>query len=240
MRRVTLVFTMFLLAGFCTLSFAQVDKLLKGVKAPGQQSSSDTSTIASGLKEALTVGTGNAVTYVSKVDGYFGNKMIKILLPDKIQSVANALGKIGYQRQVDEFVLTMNRAAERAAPKAKDIFVDAIRQMTIDDATKILNGGNTAATDYFKSKTSKKIFEAFKPVVSSAMNEVGVTKAYNEMMGKYASSVPFAKKESLDLDTYVTNKASDGLFYMVGQEERKIRTNPAARTTDLLKKVFAK
>lgn len=219
---------------------SQVDDIMKGVKLPSRQGSSDSATISSGLKEALTVGTGNAVTSVSKVDGYYRNKLIKILLPEKIQTVANALGKLGYQKQVDDFVLSMNRAAEKAAPKAKDIFIDAIKQMTFEDAKKILNGGNTSATDYFKAKTSKKIFEAFKPIVTSSMNEVGVTKAYNEMMGKYTSSVPFASKESLDLNSYVTNKASDGLFYMVGQEEKKIRTDPSARVTDLLKKVFNK
>lgn len=219
---------------------SQIDDIMKGVKLPSGQTSSDSTTIASGLKEALTVGTGNAVSSVSKVNGYFGNKMIKILLPEKIQVAANALGKLGYQKQVDDFVLSMNRAAEKAAPLAKDIFIDAIKQMTFEDAKTILNGGNTAATDYFKAKTSKKIFNAFKPIVSSSINEVGVTKAYNEMMGKYTSSVPFASKESLDLNTYVTNKASDGLFYMVGEEERKIRTDPSARVTDLLKKVFSK
>lgn len=240
MRKIFCFAIMFSLVFLFSVSSAQVDNLLKGVKLPAKQGSSDQTTIASGLKEALTVGTGNAVTSVSKTDGYFGNKMIKILMPEKIQTAANALGKLGYEKQVDDFVLSMNRAAEKAAPKAKEIFVDAIKQMTIDDAKKILNGGNTAATDYFKSKTSKKIFETFKPIVSSSMNEVGVTKAYNDMMGKYTSSVPFSKKESLDLNTYVTNKASDGLFYMVGQEEIKIRTDPAARVTDLLKNVFGK
>jgi hypothetical protein len=219
---------------------SQIDDIMKGVKLPSGQTSSDSATIASGLKEALTVGTGNAVSSVSKVNGYFGNEMIKILLPEKIQVAANVLGKLGYQKQVDDFVLTMNRAAEKAAPLAKDIFIDAIKQMTFEDAKLILNAGNTAATDYFKAKTSKKIFAAFKPIVSSSMNEVGATKAYNEMMGKYTSSVPFPSKESLDLNTYVTNKASDGLFYVVGEEERKIRTNPSARVNDLLRKVFSK
>lgn len=240
MKRILCFTAIFLFIFLASISVAQIDDIIKGVKLPAKQGTSDNTTVASGLKEALTIGTGNAVTSVSKVDGYFGNKMIKILMPEKIQTVANALGKVGYQKQVDDFVLSMNRAAEKAAPKAKIIFIDAIKQMSIEDAKKILNGGNTAATDYFKSKTSKKIFDTFKPIVSSSMNEVGVTKSYNEMMGKYTSSVPFAKKESLDLDTYVTNKASDGLFYMVGQEEKKIRTDPSARVTDLLKKVFSK
>jgi RNA binding exosome subunit len=240
MKRISYLVILFLLAFLSSLPAAQVDDVLKGAKITANQGSSDKTNVASGLKEALTIGTGNAVTSVSKVDGYFGNKMIKILMPEKIQTVAKALGKLGYQKQVDDFVLSMNRAAEKAAPKAKEIFIDAIKQMTIEDAKKILNGGNTAATDYFKSKTSKKIFESFQPIISSSMNEVGVTRSYNEMMGKYTSSVPFAKKETLDLNAYVTNKASDGLFYMVGQEEKKIRTDPSARVTDLLKNVFGK
>ena len=240
MKRISCLVILFLLAFLSSLPAAQVDDVLKGAKITANQGSSDKTNVASGLKEALTIGTGNAVTSVSKVDGYFGNKMIKILMPEKIQTVAKALGKLGYQKQVDDFVLSMNRAAEKAAPKAKEIFIDAIKQMTIEDAKKILNGGNTAATDYFKSKTSKKIFESFQPIISSSMNEVGVTRSYNEMMGKYTSSVPFAKKETLDLNAYVTNKASDGLFYMVGQEEKKIRTDPSARVTDLLKNVFGK
>jgi hypothetical protein len=231
---------MFSLLFLSSVPAAQVDDLLKGVKFPAKQGSSDNTTVASGPKASLTVRTGNAVTSVSKVNGYFGNKMIKIFMPEKIQTAANAFGKLGYQKQVDYFVLSMNKAAEKAAPKAKEIFIDAIKQMSFEDAMKILNGGNTSATDYFKSKRSKKIFESFQPIVSSSKNEVGVTRSYNEMMGKYTSSVPFAKKESLDLITYVTNKASDGLFNMVGQEEKKIRTDPAARFTDLLKNVFGK
>jgi enolase len=160
-------------------------------------------------------------------------------MPEKIQKVADILGKVGYQKQVDDFVLSMNRAAEKAAPQATSIFVDAIKGMTIEDARKILNGGDTAATEFFKSKTHDKIYDVFKPIVSSSMDEVGVTRSYKEMMGKY-ESFPFMSKESVDLDHYVTNKAMDGLFYMVGQEEKKIRTDPAARVTDLLKTVFGK
>ncbi len=206
-------------------------------KTPGM--GLDDSTIVSGLKEALSIGTKNAVSLVSKANGYFGNEAIKILLPDKIQKAAELLGKLGYQEQVDEFIMSMNRAAEKAAPKAASYFGDAIKGMSIEDARKILSGGNTAATDYFKSKTSAKLYDEFKPSVSASMNQVGVTKAYNAMMDK-VPAVPFAKPTSIDLNHYVTTKALDGLFYMVGQEEQKIRTNPVARTTDLLKKVFGK
>jgi ribosomal protein L22 len=199
----------------------------------------DDSTIASGLKDALSVGTKNAVSLVSKLNGYSGKEAIKILLPDKIQKAAELAGKLGYQKQVDDFILSMNRAAEKAAPKAASHFADAIKAMSIEDARKILSGGNTAATEYFKSKTYSKLYDEFKPSVSDSMNQVGVTHAYNDMMGK-VPSVPFANPESVDLNHYVTTKALDGLFYTVGQEEQKIRTNPMAQTTDLLKKVFGK
>jgi len=203
----------------------------------GQKSGPGNDQIVAGLKEALSIGTGHAVTATSKANGYFGNQAIKILMPEKIRKVADVLGKVGYQKEVDDFVLSMNRAAEKAAPQAKAIFIDAIHQMTVEDARKILDGGDTAATEYFKAKTSGKLYVAFQPIVSSSMNDVGTTCSYKEMMGKY-TALPFASAESLDLDRYVTNKSLDGLFYLVGQEETKIRKDPAARVTDLLKAVF--
>jgi len=222
-----------------SLAHADVlDNLMKGAGAPSRRGPDD-STVVSGLKEALSLGTDKAVKNVSRIDGYFGNEIIKILMPEKIQKVADVLRKVGYQKEVDDLILSMNRAAEKAAPMATSYFVGAIKEMSFDDARKILNGGDTAATEFFKRKTSDKIAASFKPVVSSSMNEVGVTKKYKDMMGKY-ESLPFVDKESIDLDSYVTNKAMDGLFYMVGQEEKKIRTDPAARVTDLLKTVFGK
>lgn len=213
-----------------------MDDLIQGAGL-GQKSGPGNDKIIAGLKEALSIGTGNAVTATSKTNGYFGNKAIKILMPDKIQKVADVLGRVGYQKEVDDFVLSMNRAAEKAAPRAKAIFIDAIHQMTVEDARKILDGGDTAATEYFKARTSGKLYEAFQPIVSSSMNEVGTTRSYKEMMGKY-TALPFASAESLDLDRYVTNKSLGGLFYLMGQEEIKIRKDPAARVTDLLKTVF--
>ena len=198
-----------------------------------------TGTIVSALKEALSIGTENAVRAVSKPDGFFGNQAIKILMPEKIQKVADVLKKVGYEKQVDEFILSMNLAAEKAAPKAASYFVDSIKQMTFEDAKKILNGSDTAATEYFRAKTYDRLYDEFQPIISSNMNNVGATRAYKEMMGKY-ESLPFVPKESLDLDRYVTRKSLDGLFYMVGQEEKKIRADPAARVTDLLKSVFGK
>ena len=217
-----------------------LDDVTKGLKpAAGQGGEKGDDTTVSGLKEALSIGAGNAVSSVSNVDGYFGNQAIRILMPEKIQKIADVLRRTGYQKEVDDFILSMNRAAERAAPQARSIFIEAVKGMTFDDARRILSGGDTAATDYFKGKTSPKLYEAFKPVISKSVDEVGATRSYKQMMGKY-ESIPFMKKESLDLDDYVTNKALDGLFYMLGQEEKKIRTDPAARVTDLLKTVFGK
>jgi len=202
-------------------------------------SGAGTGDVTAGLKEALAVGTGNAVQTLSKSDGYFRDAAVKILLPGKMQTAAEVLKKAGYQKEVDDLILSMNRAAEQAAPKAKPIFEDAVKKMTFEDAQKILNGGNTAATDYFKAKTTPQLTDAFKPVIADSMNQVGVTHSYKALTDRYTSLVPFGKMDSFDLDSYVTGKSLDGLFLKVGQEEAKIRTNPAARTTDLLKKVFA-
>lgn len=222
---------------YCNAGF--FDFLFKEAAPVSQNDTPDSSTLVKGLKEALSIGTKNAVNSVGSVDGYFKNQMIKILLPDKIRNVADFIGKVGYQKQVDDFVLSMNRAAEKAAPQAAGFFADALKEMTFDDAAGIWKGGNTSATEYFKKKTHDRIYQAFKPVVSNSMNEVGVTRSYKDMIQKY-ESFPFMKSGSLDLDNYVTNKALDGLFYTVGEEEKKIRTNPAARVTELLKEVFGK
>ena len=195
------------------------------------------SDLVDGLKEALAIGTKSAVQLVSQEDGYFGSEIIKIMLPEELKSAASTLRTVGFQKQVDEFVLSMNRAAEAAAPAALDIFVEAVKTMTFEDATDILGGGDTAATDYFKERTSEEIYAAFNPIISASMEEVGVTQTYKQIRDKY-SSLPFVQDIALDLDDYVTNRALDGLFYMVGEEEKKIRTDPAARVTDLLKRVF--
>ncbi len=199
----------------------------------------DKDTVAAGLKEALSIGSQNAVKAGSQPDGYFKNPAIKIPLPEKIQKVEKPLRKFGLSKQVDEFILTMNRAAEKAAPVAKDIFVGAVKEMTILDAINILKGGDTAATDYMRSKTYDKLYGAFKPTVAKAVQEVGVTRAYQGLVDK-GKKTRIIKDESLDIDHHVTSKALDGLFYLLGQEEKKIRKDPVARVTDLLKKVFGK
>ncbi|MGH7830141.1 MAG: DUF4197 domain-containing protein [Candidatus Binatia bacterium] len=231
--------TLFLLSSVVP-AWAQLDRVLEGLGV-GRQSGSglSDSKVASGLKEALKVGTENAVRLTGRTDGYFRNEAIKILMPKGLRNLEQPLRAIGYGPKVDEFVLSMNRAAERAAPFAKEIFWNAITQMSFDDARKILTGNDTAATDYFKNKTSDRLATAFRPTVEKSMNEVGVTKQYKELVGRY-EGIPFAKSVAFDLDDYVVTKAIDGLFLVVGQEEKKIRKDPAARVTDLLKEVFAK
>ncbi|MGE5851426.1 MAG: DUF4197 domain-containing protein [Candidatus Methylomirabilota bacterium] len=217
---------------------AQLDQLLKGLGIGGQSGLSEAK-IGSGLKEALKVGTENSVKLTGRVDGYFMNQAIKILMPEKLQTLEQGLRLVGYGPQVDEFILSMNRAAERAAPQAKQIFWDAIGEMTFDDARKILNGSQTAATEYFRSKTTDTLAGAFRPVVDRTMNEVGVTRQYKALVARY-QAIPFVKSETVDIDQYVVTKSLDGLFLVLGEEERKIRTDPAARATDLLKEVFGK
>lgn len=194
--------------------------------------------IIAGLKEALEIGTQKAVALVSKTDGYYRNPDIKIPLPESVQKVEKFLRAAGYGQKVDAFELSMNRAAERAAPEAKSIFVDAIRQMSFEDAGRILNGRDNEATLYFEDKTSGRLQELFKPIVKDAMGEVGVTRSFQDLNAK-AKSIPFGESLSFDLDQYVTDGALKGLFKMVADQERQIRTQPAARVTDLLQKVFA-
>lgn len=181
----------------------------------------------------------NAMALTGKPDGYFRNAAIKILIPEELQAFDKGLRVFGFGPQVDEFVMSMNRAAERAAPQAKDIFLGAIAQMTFADARQILSGGETAATDFFKSKTAAQLAAAFRPAVERAMNDVGVTRQYKELIRR-SKTIPFPKTQLVDLDQYVVDKTLDGLFLMLGQEERKIRQDPAARVTDLLRKVFAR
>lgn len=195
--------------------------------------------IVQGLKEALEVGTGNAVSTAGRRDGYLGNPAIRIPLPGPVAKVETALRIAGFGDTVDNFVTSMNRAAEKAAPEAKSIFWDALREMTFSDARQILNGREDEATLYFKDKTSAKLSELFKPMVHDAMGDVGVTRSYQELDAR-VRSLPFADQLAFDLDQYVTDRAMDGLFHLLAEEESKIRTNPAARTTELLKKVFGR
>jgi hypothetical protein len=217
----------------------EAGKLAKPAEPTASGRGPDPATQAAGIKEALAVGTERAIQALARPDGYFGNAAAKIPMPTSLEKVAEVARMAGYQKQVDEFVLSMNRAAEAAVPLASRLFGDAIRTMSLEDVRAILGGGDTAATEFFRRKTGEPLYAAFKPAVAKKVDEVGATRAYKEMIGRY-EKVPLVRKQSLDLDDYVTRKALDGLFLMVGEEEKKIRKDPLARTTDLLKTVFGK
>jgi hypothetical protein len=216
---------------------AQLDQMLKGLTGGGAGAGLSDAKIGAGLKEALQVATEKTVSLTGKTDGYFTNQAIKILMPERLRTFESGLRAVGYGPQIDELVLGMNRAAERAAPQAKQIFFDAIGGMTFDDARKILNGGDTAATQYFEAKTTPQLTAAFRPVVEQSMSQVGVSRQYKDLVSRF-DAIPFAKSQAFDLDGYVVDKGLGGLFVVLGEQEKQIRTNPAARATDLLKEVF--
>ncbi len=213
----------------------------KNSETKTEKSDITSDTAASGLKQALEVGIQNAVKLVGVKDGFYKNDLIKIPLPGKFQKIDTMVRKLGGSAISEALVEKMNRAAEAAAPKAEEIFVSAIKDMSIDDAMGILSGGDNAATKYLEGKTSDSLKSAFYPVIKDSMEEVGAIKTYNDYIGKYKSN-PLMQLADIDLDIskYVTGKSIDGLFTMVAKEEAKIRQNPAARVTDLLKSVFGK
>lgn len=192
-----------------------------------------------GLKEALRVGTEAVVSRLGKTDGFNTDKAIHIPLPGQLGMVQKALKAAGYSSLVDDLELKLNRAAEQATPKAKALFVDAIAAMTIKDAEKILNGPDDAATQYFRKAMGPGLAKEMEPVVDATLAEAGAVQAYDSMMGQY-KALPFMPDAKADLTQYVVDKGLDGIFHYVAKEEAAIRTNPAARTTDLLKKVFSK
>jgi hypothetical protein len=203
------------------------------VKNTGSLSNDD---IINGLKEALSVGAGNSTAKLSSRDGFFADAAVKILLPDEAKKVEQKLRAIGLGKQVDNAILSMNRAAEDAAKSATPIFVNAIKGITIQDGIGILKGGDFAATNYLKAKTLMQLTEAFRPVIEQSLQKVDATKHWNTLFTTYNKFS--ADKVNPDLAAYVTDKAMTGIFFQVGQEEQKIRKDPVARTTDLLKKVF--
>ncbi len=196
-------------------------------------------TIIAGLKEALRVGTDNAVKTTSKKGGYWNNAAIRIPMPPELEKVGSTLRTIGLGKRIDEFEAKMNEAAEKAAKQAAPVFIDAIKQMTFEDAKKILRGRDREATDYFQAKTTDPLTKLYAPIVRRQMEKVGAVRSYNELMARYRR-IPLVPKPKFDLDEYVTAKALEGLFKVVGDEESNIRKNPAARTTELLRKVFAR
>jgi hypothetical protein len=233
-----LIAMMVMLAG-STTGFSQLNKMLEKAKkaVSGDTQALTADEVAQGLKEALTNGISKGSDLVSKTDGYFKNPEIKIPFPPDVKRVEDKLRQIGMGAQVDKFVLALNRGAEDAAKEAKPIFINAIKQMTIDDAFAILKGQPDAATQYLQRTTTAQLKEKFKPVVQSSLDKVSATKYYGDVVTTY-NKVPFVDKVNPDLNEYATDKAIQGLFVMIAKEEKNIRQNPVARTTDLLKKVF--
>jgi hypothetical protein len=192
---------------------------------------------AAGIREALEKGTDNSVKLVSVLDGYWGNAEIRIPFPPEAREMESRLRAIGLGKKVDEFNVSMNRAAEKAAAEAKPIFIAAIRGMTISDAINIVRGPDDAATMYLQRTTTPELTEKFTPVIQTSLDAVDATKYWADLINLY-NRIPFVKKMNPDLAAYVTEKAIDGLFIMIAKEELKIRKDPVARTTELLRKVF--
>ncbi len=234
LRRLSLL-TIALALCCCTDAAAQSNDTLKKVDTASGLSDDQ---IVAGLKQALELGTSKAVALTGRTDGFLFNENIRILLPPKLQAVGKAMRLLGEGDTVDDLEIGMNRAAEHAAPQAKQIFLDALKKMPFTDARRILTGGDTAATEYFKRTSSADLTVAFSPIIHSSMQRIGVIKTYDHVIKTAPGGSAIANE--FDLDKYVVGKTLDGLFYMLGQEEIKIRTNPAAQTTALLKEVFSR
>lgn len=190
-----------------------------------------------GLKEALTQGAGKAVDLLGRKDGFLGNPKVKIPLPKGLEEAAGIMRGLGMGKQVDELEVAMNRAAEAAVPEAKALLVNAVKQMTVEDAKKILTGGDTAGTDFFKGKTAAPLTTKFLPIVKKAIAKVKLAEKYDHFAGK-ASKFGVIKEEDTHLENYVTRRALDGLYLMIGEEEKAIRKDPVGAAGSLAKKVF--
>jgi hypothetical protein len=211
-------------------------KALNSIKG-GSGSSLSSDDIVAGLKEALSRGAQKSGDKLSAVDGFFKDAAVKILLPPEAAKVEKALRSAGFGKQVDDAILSLNRAAEDAAKSAAPIFLNAVKGMTVTDGLNILKGPDTAATAYLRKSTTSQLTTAFRPVIDTSLQKTGATKYWKIVFETY-NKLPLVSKVNPDLSSYATQKAMDGVFYYVAQEEKNIRTNPAAQVTDLLKKVF--
>ena len=224
-----------------TTANAQLDKLLEAAKdAVGSSASASDGEIGGGLKDALAQGVESAVNRLGKTDGFLGDKAVRIPLPKSMQTVEKGLRIMGKGQVADDFIASMNRAAEQAVPEASSVLGDAIRAMTVKDAQAILSGPDDAATQYFRKVGGDKLFDRLLPIVRRSTDSAGVTSAYKGMLAKAGPAAQLVKSDATDLDGYVTKGALDGLFKMIAAEEARIRTNPAARGAALMKKVFAR
>lgn len=221
------------------ITLTSCDSLNKISQAGAAQLTNPTNLeIGNGLKEALQIGTSKSSDQLSAVDGFFANAAVKIVFPPEAQKAEKTLRSIGLGKLADNVILSLNRAAEDAAKQAKPIFINAVKQMTLQDVTNILLGSQDAATQYFKRTTTVQLTASFKPVIQGSLNKVGATKYYGDAASEY-NKIPFVSKLNPDISAYVTQKAIDGLFYEIALEELNIRKNISARTSPLLQKVFA-
>ncbi|WP_379087479.1 DUF4197 domain-containing protein [Pedobacter sp. UC225_65] len=237
MKKISLYFSALciLCLGSCDVqSQNKIGNILKQIPTSGTPTTLE---IGQGIKQALEIGTSQGADKLSAKDGFFGNLAVKILFPTEAQKVEKTLRSIGLNSLADNVILSINRAAEDAAKEAKPIFISAIKQMTIADATNILLGNKDAATQYFKRVTTAQLMEKFKPVITSSLSKVGATKYWGDAALAY-NKIPLVKPVNTDLSSYVAQKAIDGMFIQVAQEELKIRDNIGARSTGLLQKVF--
>jgi hypothetical protein len=230
-----IIFAISIILGACTS--AQINQAIGDLNKGAGNAQPTTAEVAEGLKEALIKGISHGSDLTSQVDGYFKNPEIKIPFPPDVKRVEDKLRQIGLGSEVDKFILTLNRGAEDAAKEAKPIFITAIKSMTIQDAWSILRGQNDAATQYLKRTTSAQLKDKFKPVIQNSLNKVSATKYYKDIVTRY-NQIPLVQKVNPELDDYATDRAIEGLFIMIAKEEKDIRQNPVARTTELLKKVF--
>ena len=227
-----------LVAGCKATSEAQVNKVLSDFgKIINGGDELTTGEVTDGLKEALIQGITNGSDQASAVDGYLGNNLIRIVFPPDAAKVESRLRQIGLGPEVDKFIVSLNRGAERAAKEAKPIFLEAIKNMTIEDAWGILRGGENSATEYLENTTGASLKAKFQPVIKDALDEVSATRYYKDLVHSY-NKIPLVKKVNPELDQYATEQAIQGLFRLIAEEEVKIRKDPAARTTQLLQKVF--
>lgn len=225
-----------ILIAFFMMSSCEVLNQLPGTINTGGVGTSQNEA-ALGIKEALNQGLGKAVNQLNVTDGFF-KSAYKILLPPEAQKIENTLRNIGLNSMVDKAILSINRGAEDAAGKATPIFIDAIRRMTLNDAINLVRGGDTSATHFFREKTTAQLTAAFRPVIQNSLDQVEATKYYGDMVTRYNSIPTTFKKLNPDLAGYVTARATDAVFNLIAKEEKNIRENPAARTSELLKKVF--
>ncbi|HET8808118.1 MAG TPA: DUF4197 domain-containing protein [Methylophaga sp.] len=199
----------------------------------------DNDTMINGLREALEIGSRRAISTIGQQGGYLNNPEIRIPLPPRVQQASDLMRQFGMDQLADDFETSINRAAEHAAPQATELLINAIKTMTIEDAREILQGEDDAATRYFEDKTRPQLVTLFSPVVDNALNQVGATRYYNQLDDQMQAIPMLGQNLNMDLTQYVTDQALTGLFVMLAEEEQNIRENPAARTTDLLKEVFA-